>query len=351
MTATDPAKELRRFDPTIPVEGAVTPPASWYVDEAFADMERGAFRGAWVAVARADQVREAGVCVTGTVAGEPWVAVRGEDGVLRGFSNVCRHHAAGVVTEAQVFEGAPLKELVCPYHGWTYALDGSLKRAPRSGGMKDFDAASMGLGPIAVTTWRELLLMRIAGEAPLPDGLDHVASMLDAMAAPALRWATRRTFIVACNWKVFIDNYLDGGYHVATLHKDLASQLDLGGYATECRGDTVVQTCGDSVLYAWIWPNLMINRYGSVLDTNVVLPIAANRCAVVFDWWFDESVDTRAMDESLESSARVQEEDRLICESVQRGLRSSAYDAGRYAPSLEHGMHSFHCKLRGALES
>ena len=349
MTTSDPVDELQRFDPAIPVESATTPPASWYVDETFAEMERRAFREAWVPVARVDQVAAPGVCVTGTVAGEPWVIVRGDDGMLRGFSNVCRHHASGVVTEAQALACAPLEELVCPYHGWTYGLDGSLKRAPRSGGIKDFDASTMGLRPVSVTTCGQFVLMRVAGDAPLPNGLDALVSKLDEMGASGLRWKTRRTFIVACNWKVFVDNYLDGGYHVATLHKDLAAQLDLEGYATECHGDTVVQTCGDSVLYAWVWPNLMINRYGSVLDTNVVLPIAADRCAVVFDWWFADGVDTGAMDEILESSARVQEEDRLVCESVQRGLHSSAYDGGRYAPRLEHGMHAFHCKLYGAL--
>ena len=349
MTATGPADELRRFDPAIPVERAATPPASWYVDPAFADMERRAFREAWVPVARVDQVATVGVCVTGTVAGEPWVVVRGEDGALRGFSNVCRHHAAGVVTEAQAAAREPLEELVCPYHGWTYALDGSLKRAPRTAGIRDFDVSATGLRSIAVTTCGELVLMRIAGDGPLPGGLAEVASSLDAMGAPDMRWAARRTFTVECNWKVFIDNYLDGGYHVPTLHNDLASQLDLEGYATACQGDTVVQTCGDTVLYAWVWPNLMINRYGAVLDTNVVLPLAPDRCAVVFDWWFDKDLDDAAIGESLESSAQVQREDRLICESVQRGLSSSAYDVGRYAPRLEHGMHAFHRRLHAAL--
>ncbi len=345
----DPVPELLRFNPEVPVEEASTPPASWYLGEEFAAMERRLFRESWVPVARADAVREHGVVVSGSVAGEPWLLVRGHDDVVRGFLNVCRHHGAELVSEACGDPCAPRRELSCPYHGWVYDLEGGLLRAPQVAGIRDFDPGEMGLRGVAVQTVGHLVFMRVAGAAPMPRGLDDVAARLERLDSDTMTWVARRTFQVDCNWKVFVDNYLDGGYHVPVLHKRLAGGLPLEAYQTTVDGDVVLQTCGDDVLYAWVWPNLMYNRYGRVLDTNIVLPLSVDRCAVVFDWWVAEDADEAEIETVLASSAGVQEEDRLICESVQRGLASSAYDTGRYAPRLEHGMHAFHQRLHRAL--
>jgi choline monooxygenase len=169
---------------------------------------------------------------------------------------------------------------------------------------------------------------------------------------------------VRCNWKVYVDNYLDGGYHVAVLHRGLAARLALGSYETRVFERHALQTVraggrsgasapppesadfaerlGEGALYAWIHPNLMLNRYGPVLDTNLVLPLGPEHCEVVFDFFFAEGTGPDFVARSIEASDAIQREDVAICESVQRGLRSSAYERGSYAPRFEAAALHFH---------
>lgn len=164
---------------------------------------------------------------------------------------------------------------------------------------------------------------------------------------------------------VFCDNYLDGGYHVPYAHRDLASGLKLDSYTTDIFEKVSIQWCesdstekvdfdrlGSKALYAFIYPNFMINRYGPWMDTNLVLPLSATKCRVIFDYFIDPSVvdDKVFIERSLEESERVQIEDIALCEGVQRGLESPAYIVGRYAPSVEMAMHHFHCLLHAGLK-
>jgi choline monooxygenase len=353
--------EITRFDPDLPVERAKTPPASWYRDAGILALEEErVFRTSWILAARSDQLTRPGAFVTGSVAGAPYVVVKDESGTLRAFFNVCRHHAA-LVKDGE----GTCAELVCPYHGWTYALDGSLSRAPRMGKMEDFHREDFGLVPMEVAERPPFVFVCPGRPAwDLEGELGSLFSRLDETAIDGLQFVERREYTLACNWKVFSDNYLDGGYHVEVLHGALAGELDLGSYSTRTFGRYSLQTCrggGDSeriggeALYAYVYPNLMINRYGPVLDTNLVVPLGPERCRVIFDFWFAETRGAEAqafVKESLDASHRVQLEDTMICESVQKGLHSGVYDTGRYAPALEHAMYEFHRllsrDLRGA---
>src|SRR6185369_7346544 len=133
---------LSSYDEKAPLAEALTIPAPWYVDPRIAELERRTvFSNSWQVVGRADQVAKAGEFVTATVADEPVVVVRGADGQLRGFYNVCRHHAAKVVTEPCGVASI----LHCPYHGWNYGLDGALKGMPEFEGVKNFERGENGL--------------------------------------------------------------------------------------------------------------------------------------------------------------------------------------------------------------
>ncbi|MBI3925148.1 MAG: aromatic ring-hydroxylating dioxygenase subunit alpha [Armatimonadetes bacterium] len=355
--------EIQRFDPEVPIEEAVTPPSSWYIGPGFLEVERQTvFRRSWQAVGRLDQVPGNGDYFTGQFMGEPYVVVRDHGGVLRAFYNVCRHHAAGVAQET-----GSLEEFVCPYHSWTYRLDGRLKRAPRMGGVRCFDREEFNLIPLAVDSWGPLVFVHFGPEpSRLTEELRPLHRWLVETELEGLTFVARRTYELACNWKVYVDNYLDGGYHVDTLHRGLASQLDLSSYETRVEGRTCIQTVtsggsgpevgcdfgervGGGAVYAWVYPNLMLNRYGPVLDTNWTLPLGPDRCAVVFDYFFENPHDARFIDDCLKASHQVQEEDIEVCESVQRGLGSTAYQVGRYAPRVEMGEHHFHRLLASDL--
>jgi choline monooxygenase len=151
------------YDPTRPLERAATIPSAWYVDPRVYDLERRCvFGGTWQAVARVDQVGAAGRFVTADLAGEPILVTRDREGRLRAFYNVCRHHAAAVATA----ECGTASVLRCPYHGWTYELDGRLKGAPEFDGVEAFDKSSNGLVPVAVDTWEHFVFVRLSPEGP-----------------------------------------------------------------------------------------------------------------------------------------------------------------------------------------
>jgi choline monooxygenase len=170
-----------------------------------------------------------------------------------------------------------------------------------------------------------------------------------------LEWHARRTYDLACNWKVYVDNYLDGGYHVNTVHPALAGVIDYQEYRTDVFPRCSVQTSplkaadgavgatrtGDAA-YWWLWPNFMVNLYAGVMDTNLVLPLAPDRCRVIFDFYFAPGTDEAFVRDSIAVADQVQAEDVLICEQVQRGLGSRSYTTGRFSVTRENGGYAFH---------
>src|SRR5262249_790255 len=137
------------YDADASLENAWTIPAPWYVDPRLHALERRSVFGGWQMVGRLDQVAEPGQYFTAGVPGEPIVVGRGRDGTLRGFFNVCRHHAAVVMTEPE----GHASTLRCPYHGWTYSLEGELKGTPDFDGVCNFDRGRNGLVPVRLETW------------------------------------------------------------------------------------------------------------------------------------------------------------------------------------------------------
>jgi len=358
---------LASYDPDAALDEAWTIPASWYVDARLADLERRAvFARSWQVVGRYDQVEEPGRFLTAQVTGEPVVVVRGEDGVLRGFFNVCRHHAAEVLTEPE----GRARVLRCPYHGWTYGLDGTLKGTPDFAGVRCFDRAEHGLVPLEVEVWERFVFVRLEPGGPsLRDslGTDLIAQFAE-LHLGELHFLERRHYAFECNWKVFVDNYLDGGYHIPHLHKGLDSVLDYAGYRIVngerfclqhspmvregAEAETGAVRTGQRALYYWIYPNFMVNWYEGLMDTNLVIPRGADRTEVVFDFYFADVVSEEALARNRASIAvgdRIQDEDTAICRSVQRGLTSRAYRAGRLSVRREAGEHLFHRLLHADL--
>jgi choline monooxygenase len=345
------------YNPNDALAEASTIPASWYLDPRIMELERRTvFARSWQLAGRAEQVREPGQFITWEIGGEPLLVVRGDDEVLRGFFNVCRHHAAAVMTEPE----GKARNLRCPYHGWTYSLAGELRGTPDFAGVCNFDRAANGLLPVETCVWNNWVFVRIErGGSSLDSSL--AGDLIHQMRGLAdLRWMERRRYALACNWKVYVDNYLDGGYHIPYLHKGLDSVLDYSNYTIEtgerfCLQSSPVMAEGSEeetgavrqgarALYCWIYPNLMINLYQGVMDTNIVIPRGVDRCEVVFDFYFTNiSEAARAHNlESIAVSERIQDEDVLICESVQRGLASRSYNAGRLSVRREAGEHLFH---------
>ena len=356
---------LGAYDAGAALEDAFTIPGPWYTDPRVSALERRAVFGrSWQAVGRADQVATPGQYLTAEVGGEPVVVVRGSDGALRAFFNVCRHHAAAVCTEAQ----GTAPSLRCPYHGWTYSLEGALRGTPDFDGVKGFVREAQGLVPMAAGVWEQFVFVRVDPEGgSLEDFVGTMAGQARPLGLSALRFVERRVYQFDSNWKVFVDNYLDGGYHVPFLHKGLDSVLDYAAYTIEngprhCLQSsplrdagkdpaTAAVRVGERAMYFWLYPNFMVNWYEGVMDTNLVRPLGQDRTEVVFDFYFaDDGEAARAGNRaSIDVGQRIQDEDTGICASVQRGLGSRAYQAGRLSVRREAGEHLFHRLLAADL--
>jgi len=367
MTSNSIKDILALYDAKATLAEAYTIPAPWYVDSRIAELEaRAVFGKTWQMVGRIEQVEKPGQFVTAIVAGEPVVVVRGNDGVLRGFYNVCRHHAAAVVTEPC----GQASILHCPYHGWNYGLDGALKGMPEFEGVEDFDRGKNGLVPLKAEVWEKFVFVNLdpASES-LVSFLGGLVKRMAPLDLSKLHYFDSHTYDIHCNWKVFVDNYLDGGYHVPHLHKGLNSVLDYKQYTIENEDRYCLQSSpmvassedaatgatrkGDRAWYFWQYPNLMINCYEGYMDTNLVLPVDEDHCRVIFDFYFGDVSDSakKYNQESVAVGNRVQDEDLGICEAVQRGLKSRAYGAGRLSVRREAGEHLFHRLLAEDLKA
>jgi choline monooxygenase len=347
------------FDPNI--ARAATIPARLYNDPVYLELERErVFAHTWQLVARAEQLREKGDYVTVEVGLDAVVIVR-DDGGLRAFHNVCLHRAGPVA-----YGCGRRQTLQCKYHGWTYTLGGALLRAPEMEGVEGFRPEEMRLRAVSVAEWGPLVFVNLDGKAPpLAEVMGDVPARVAPFRCDAMRYVMRKEYDLACNWKVYVDNYLEG-YHLPVVHPGLHKELDYDAYRVEPHRYYSIQHAplrpvtshqaerkyvaeGEQppeAVYVWMFPNVMLNVYLGQMQTNVVLPLAHDRTRVVFEWFATEPPADPATDPAwarlVEFSDEIQAEDVEICEVVQRNLRSRIYDRGRYSAKRENGVHHFH---------
>jgi len=338
---------------------AWTLPAPLYTEPSvFAAETEKIFSRTWQVAGHLSQVAAPGDYFTTELLGEPLVFVRGLDGQLRGFYNVCRHRAGPPA------EGCGSRKLFrCGYHGWTYALDGALISATEIEGVEGFRAEDFALAPVRTEEWFNLIFANLDPNAPpLRQCLGELRPQAEKFAFADMKLFERRTYDMKCNWKTYVDNYLEG-YHLPSVHPGLNRELDYNAYAVEPYARHVRQFSpirgaqpGDATPrryqeaaedlttdYFWIFPNWMLNCYPDNVSLNVVLPVEPERTLAIFEWYLPEKDHSApAAKASVEFSDQIQIEDVGICEAVQRNLRSRSYSRGRYSVKQEKGVHAFH---------
>jgi choline monooxygenase len=347
---------------------AATLPAFAYTDGLVLDAEKERiFRRSWEPIGSAVDLEQPGSFLTAEVAGAPVVVTRGSDGELRGFYNVCRHRAGPVA----VGKGRR-RSLTCRYHGWTYGLDGRLVTTPELGDVKDFDRACHGLRPVRVERWGPLVFACLDETTPaLLSVLGAIPAETAAHDLAAMKPVARREYEIACNWKVYVDNFLEG-YHLPTVHPGLFRELDYDRYRVETHATYSAQlaplrpatgaSSGDrhyapekeglAALYYWVFPGWMLNIYPDNMSLNVVLPRGVDRCVTVFEWYRKDpeaAGAAEAIARTIEFSHEIQLEDITICEAVQKGLASGGYEQGRFSVTRENGVHHFQSLVHAAL--
>ena len=334
-------------------------PAPFYTDaDVFAQEKDRVFAHAWQVVGHGGQLVRPGDFFTTDLFGEPLLLVRGAQGELRGFYNVCRHRAGPPA------EGCGSRKLFrCGYHGWTYGLDGSLISAPEFEGQPGFDAEQFALAPVRAEEWFNLIFVNLdPGAEPLAKSLGQLPAQAGRFGFAGMKLFERRTYDMKCNWKTYVDNYLEG-YHLPSVHPGLNRELDYNAYTVEPYARHVRQFSpirgaqpGDATPrrfqearenlttdYFWIFPNWMLNCYPDNVSLNIVVPLEAERSLAIFEWYLPEKdLGSAAAKASVEFSDQIQIEDVGICETVQKNLRSRSYQRGRYSIKQEKGVHAFH---------
>jgi len=369
-----PTKPLR-LDVNEQIECAYTLASRYYIDPAVLEIEKARiFRRTWQLVGVQSQVcgevdgvkrtiADPETFFTADVAGEPIVVVRDKDGTLRAFSNVCRHRAGPIAL------GSGCKNVLrCGYHGWTYTLDGRLIGTPDVEGVEFFDRSTLGMVPVRLETWEQFIFVNFDREAEsLATYLGDIPEQVRGFQFEGLQFAERRDYVIDCNWKVYVDNYLEG-YHIPIAHPGLMREIDYAHYRTDTfryhsqqfvpiRAMKPEET-GErfyapgagmqEALYFWIFPNLMLNIYPDNVSTNLIVPLMQEKTLTIFEWFFHDATSEKVRErvkKAIAFSDEVQQEDIGLCESVQRGLRSSTYDRGRYSVKRENGVHHFHMLL------
>jgi len=345
---------------TVPIERAETIPSAWYTDPAFHAWDNESiFSRYWQCAGHVSRISRAGDYFLIDVAGNPLIVVRGKEGQARAFYNVCRHRGGPLEIE----ESGCVKALQCKYHGWTYWLDGMLRGVPEFDYVQLFDRKDYGLIPVKLETWEGLIFVNLSeNPAPLNDFVAGISERIVPIRLGDKKFYRKVEYQICCNWKVYVDNYLEG-YHLPYVHPELNKLLDYRNYVTEtfpwyslqyspfAGGDNLYRAENGEAFYYFIFPNIMLNILPGRLQTNLVLPLAQEKTLVIFEYYYDDVTSPQALQiiaEDIDYSDRVQQEDIEICERVQKGLNSRAYDRGRFSVLREQGVYHFQSLLKEA---
>ncbi len=355
--------DLSDFVPSTDLAQAETMPARWYIEPAFLKLEaEKIFYKTWQPVARLDDLTRIGDFFTCQVLDQPLVILRDLSGELRAFYNVCAHRAA-VVAHGR----GNRKSLQCRYHGWTYDLNGKLLRAPEFEGVANWNPQDVCLQAVRVEAWGPWVFVNLdASAAPMKEAYGKIAAEIAAAGFDLsnMRLVERREYLIECNWKVYVDNYLEG-YHLPVAHPGLFREVDYDKYQVETfrnyskqhapiralesgeARDRRYARSGDAeedALYYWVFPNVMLNVYLDNTSINIIIPVGPDKTLTVFEWYFEApgtGPGWESMQQIIAFSDEIQQEDIELCEWVQRGLRSNAYDKGRFSVLRENGVHHF----------
>lgn len=371
--------------PTGPIEPADRPftenpgqsytlPARYYTDPAIFEAEKSAiFYRSWYYAGHVSQVAEPGQFLTCRIHQQNVIVIRARDGALNAFFNVCAHRGH------ELLDGCGRTNLIrCPYHAWAYDLDGTLKAARNSENVEGFDKSEFTLRPVRVEVFCGLVMINLDPDAvpfaEQTEGLeDEIRSFVPSV--DRLEFAQRDTYDVPANWKTMIDNFLEC-YHCHTAHKDFVDLVDMDTYRTVTHGIYSSQLAGaprttsanayefepgevDFGYAGWfVWPNISIWAYPGEPNLSVLqmTPAGPERCIEYQDWFVPDGKPTKQLSDAMAYQKDVlQPEDIGLCESVQRGLHSMAYNQGRFIVDRgrtelsEHAVHHFQALVRTAL--
>ena len=356
-----------------PVDSAQLLPPRVFHDQSIFDFEqRNWFARSWLCVAREEDVAETGSYILASVGDESVIVVRDRSGSLRAFNNVCRHRGSTILDPSTDGVCGRVVRFQCPYHAWTYDLDGSLQRAPHTERLVDFEGIDNGLVPVALDTWAGFVFICLDPDAGSLSGyLADLPAAVGAYPIAGLRRAQGIRYDVGANWKVIGENYSEC-YHCPGVHPQLnrlspydrgwnlesegpwaggwmelvddADTMSVDGHA---HGRPALAGIGAEnarrVYYLVVWPNLLLSLHPDYVMTHQVWPLDAERSRVVCEWLFEPSTMARPdfdASDAVDFWDLTNRQDWGACESVQRGLTSPHFTPGPFSPS-EDAVHQW----------
>lgn len=359
MTYTPPVE--------ITTDLASTLPGRYYHDPAIWQIEQERiFSKLWLCVGRADAVPRAGDYFLTTIAGESLIIVRGPDGAIRAFYNVCRHRGARLCLEPC---GHLKGSIQCPYHAWTYGLDGVLIGAPNMKGVRDFQPERFGLKPVALQLWEGLIWVNLSDQPlPLDDQLGADYARFAYYHIGELKSAKTIVYDVKANWKLVFDNAQEC-YHCAPVHKELSALVPMfkagfysgffGGGAEFGEGVETLTLSGKSCWPVFrdlppedhrrfygrmLWPNVILGLQPNYVWTAILLPLAIDRTVVTVDFLFEPAVIAQPdfdPSDAVDLWDMTNKQDWAMCERAQLGTASRAFADGGVYSAFEQPVRRF----------
>ena len=358
-TRTQPAA-FRKTAETF-TAGATTLPQSYFVSpDIFAEESRKVFASEWVCVGHRSQLPEAGDYFVQEVAGESLIILRDKEGNIRSFHNVCRHRGTRLC-EAPSGHAAAIQ---CPYHAWTYALDGRLIGAPHMDSAPGFDKADYPLSSVPVKQWEGFIFVTLANApSPFEQVFAPIMGRFADWNLPRLRSARRVTYDVQANWKLIFENYSEC-YHCPGVHpalskispydsaeNDLSEGPFLGGFMAIAEGQSLTMSgkaCARAVsdaagqhharvFYYSIFPNMLLSMHPDYVMVHLLWPQSPGRTLINCDWYFHPEAAGITdpgynPDDAVEFWDMTNRQDWHVCELSQLGIASRAYRPGPYSP-------------------
>jgi glycine betaine catabolism A len=325
--------------------------------EIFAEEQKKIFSEQWVLVGHQNQIARSGDYFISEVAGESLIVVRDKRSTIRAFYNVCRHRG----TRLQEDQSGHASAIQCPYHAWTYALDGRLVGAPHMDDIPGFDKPDYSLHPVHLGLWEGLIFVNLADSpAPLEEWFAPLAGKFSHWNLPILRSAKAINYDVQANWKLMFENYSEC-YHCPGVHPELSklSPYDsaendltegpfLGGFMRITKGNSLTisgKSCALSVgafgkddfhrvFYYSIFPNTLLSLHPDYAMVHQLRPLSPTQTLILCDWFFHPEAFERKdfkPEDAIEFWDMTNKQDWHVCELSQQGIASRAYTPGPYS--------------------
>ena len=308
------------------------------------------FAKTWQLIGPASRVTESGAYVAAEIAGLKVFVLRGRDGALRGFRNVCRHRGARLLEEG-TGRRLPIR---CPYHGWTYDDEGRLIAAPWFGDDPSFRKEDWPLQAIRVREWRGLVFIAVAPERDLEAQLGDLIPELADEPIETYQAVREERMVFDANWKIYTDNFVEG-YHIPGIHPSFYAAIDFKQFKTTAHEGFVRMTAPprEGLFYRgkwlWMWPNWTLSLFEGGMNTSRINPIDHQRTELIYNFYFADVAKEAVIADTIARNLAVVREDFGICIETHKNYATGAYSPGPLSPRHEAGVHYFQEKVKESL--